>query len=108
MSTVPSPFDETTRRSGSARSDPSKGHTYQETDLRAPRPPQLKRGIIAEDLLGDHMEDEVLIMDGAVGVNLNLADPLVDLLGLGLLVDAREDVAETVPVDSLSRTLKAS
>lgn len=44
--------------------------------------------------LGDHSGDEILVADLAVGSDVDLADPLVELVGLELLADAGEDVAE--------------
>ena len=49
---------------------------------------------IGEESFGDDAADEVVVADGAVGRDVDLADPLVELVGLELLADGGEDVAE--------------
>jgi hypothetical protein len=54
---------------------------------------------------GDDAEDEVVVADGAVGRDVDLADPLVELVGLELLADGGEDVAEVGDGDGAGAVL---
>jgi hypothetical protein len=54
---------------------------------------------------GDDAADEVVVADGAVGRDVDLADPLVELVHLELLSDGREDVAEVGDGDGAGAVL---
>jgi hypothetical protein len=59
-----------------------------------PRRETKSRWMAGGGSLGDDAADEVVVADGAVGRDVDLADPLVELVRLELLADGGEDVAE--------------